>query len=102
MNTQKNHLEEMVTLSKVTYVRRLDKSVYQKMIFFLFLNQIICCGCSKELSHRDGSFEYQKHMFKLMGKKIITILLLKNLLHWLYIFRVTDKKATKILLKNIF
>ena len=29
---------------------------------------------SKELSHREGSFEHRKHMLKLMGKKIFTIL----------------------------
>ena len=23
----------------------------------------MCFGCSKELSHRDGSFEYPQHMF---------------------------------------
>ena len=39
--------------------------------FFLFLNQDICCGCSKDLSQWDCSFEHPKHMFKLM--KIITI-----------------------------
>ena len=43
-------------------------------LFSLFLIQNICCGYSKELSQRDGSFEYTKHMFTIMGKKIITIL----------------------------
>ena len=43
-------------------------------LFFLFLNQNICCGHSKEPSHRDGSFEHPKHMFKLIGKKIFSIL----------------------------
>ena len=42
--------------------------------FFLFLNQNICCGYSKEPSQRDGSFEHPKHMFVLLGKKIVTIL----------------------------
>ena len=42
--------------------------------FSLFLNQNICSGYSKEPSHRDGSFEHRKHMFKLMDKKIIAIL----------------------------
>ena len=32
-------------------------------IFSLFLIQNICCGYSKELSQRDGSFEHPKHMF---------------------------------------
>ena len=48
----------------------------------LFLIQNICCGYSKEPSRRDGSFEHPKHMFNLMGKKIIAILRYKNLLHW--------------------
>ena len=29
----------------------------------------MCFGCSKEPSHRDGSFEYQQHMFWLRNKK---------------------------------
>ena len=43
-------------------------------IFFFFLNQNICCGCSKEPSQWDGSFEHPKHMLKIMGKTIFTIL----------------------------
>ena len=43
-------------------------------LFFLFLNQNLCCGYSKEPSHREGSFEHPKHLFKLMDKKIIPIL----------------------------
>ena len=43
-------------------------------LFSLFLIQNICCGYSKEPIQWDGSFEHPKHMFKLMGKKIITIL----------------------------
>ena len=52
--------------------RPLVKSVHQKNIF-LFLNQNICCEYSKEPSQRDGSFN-PKHMLKMMGKKIFTIL----------------------------
>ena len=29
----------------------------------------MCFGCSKEPSHRDGSFEYPQHMFRLRNKK---------------------------------
>ena len=43
-------------------------------LFFLCLNQNICCGYSKEPSRWDGSFEHPKRMFKLIDKKIITIL----------------------------
>ena len=41
---------------------------------FLFLNQNICCGYSKEPSQCVGSFEHPKNMLKLLGKKIFTIL----------------------------
>ena len=30
----------------------------------------MCFGCSKEPSHRDGSFEYPQYMFWLGNKKI--------------------------------
>ena len=53
-------------------------------LFFLFFNQNICCGYSKEPSLWDGSFEHPKHMFKLMDKEIITILPWKTLLNWTY------------------
>ena len=55
-------------------IKGLQIRVCNGKLFFLFLNQNICCGYSKEPSHRDGSFEHPKHMFKLMGKKIIKIL----------------------------
>ena len=45
-----------------------------RKIIFLFLNQNIHCGYSKEPSRWDGSFEHPKHMLKIMGKKIFTIL----------------------------
>ena len=38
--------------------------VCTKTLIFLFLNQNVCCGYSKE---------HPKHMLKLMGKKIFTI-----------------------------
>ena len=41
--------------------------------FSFFLIQNICCGYSKEPSQLDGSLEHPKHMFKLMGKKIIKV-----------------------------
>ena len=39
------------------------------MNFFLPIDFNICFGCSKEPSHRDGSFEYPQHMFWLRNKK---------------------------------
>ena len=47
--------------------------VHNWKLLFLFLNQNICCGYSKEQSRWDSSFEHPKHMFKLMDKKIIAI-----------------------------
>ena len=41
---------------------------------FLFFNQNICCGYSKESSQCDGSFEHTEHILKLINKEIITIL----------------------------
>ena len=47
--------------------------VCNENLIFLFLNQNICCGCSKEPPQWDGSFEHPKHTLKLIGKKIFTI-----------------------------
>ena len=49
-------------------------------LFFLFLNQNICCEYSKEPSRWDSSFEHPKHMFKLMDKKNNRNFMLKNCL----------------------
>ena len=38
-------------------------------IIFFSINVNMCFGCSKEPSHRDGSFEYPQHMFWLRNKK---------------------------------
>ena len=54
-------------------------------LFFLFLNQNICCGYSKELSQWDSSFEHPKRTFKLMGLEINAILGAKTILIWTYV-----------------
>ena len=38
-------------------------------IIFLSISLNMCFGCSKELSHQDGSFEYPQHTFWLRNKK---------------------------------
>ena len=48
--------------------------VSNRKMIFLFLNQNICCGYSKESSQSGGSFKHPKHILKVMGKKIFTIL----------------------------
>ena len=69
-----------------TRISGLKLIVWNRKIVFLFLNQNICCGYSKEPSQWDGSFEHPKHVFKLMAKKIILILHWKSLLNWPYAF----------------
>ena len=63
-------------MPKILISKTLDKRCYRKIIFFF--NQNICCGYSKEPSQSDDSFEHPKHMLKIMGKKIFTIL------RWVY------------------
>ena len=81
-------------------IRPPDKRAYQKIIFFLFLNQNICCGYSKEPFRWDSSYELPIHMFKLMGKKIITVLCYSFLLNWsygayLFLFMICSKGLRK-------
>ena len=52
--------------------------MFENYLFFLFLNQNICCGYLKEPSQSDGSFEHPTHMFKLMDKKMVTYFMLKR------------------------
>ena len=66
----------------LTEIRHPENGLNWKLFFFL--NQNICCGYLKESSQWDGSFEQPKHMFRLLGKKIITILRSIILLHWTY------------------
>ena len=67
-----------------------------RKLLFLFLNQNICCGYSKEPSLWYGSFERPKHMFKLMGKKIIPILGLIFLLNWPHALFVDSLRFQKL------
>ena len=47
----------------------LQISVHNWKLFFLFLNQNICCGYSKGLFQWDGSFEYHSTCFNWWIKK---------------------------------
>ena len=71
--------------------------VHTGKLFFLFLNQNICYGYSKEPSQRDGSLEHPKYMFKLMDKEIITILGAQTILIWTYVHVLI---STCIILKS--
>ena len=66
---QLRHFRQSKT-STCTILTRVRNTKY----FFLFLNQNICCWYSKEPSKWDGSFEHPKHVLKIMGNKIFTIL----------------------------
>ena len=50
-------------------------------IIFLFHNQSICFGYSKEPSQCNGSYEHPKHMSKITEKKVFTIFTLKNFVY---------------------
>ena len=71
---QFNFLNNILLLLLLSLLSGLQIRVHIEKFFFLVLIQNICCGYSKEPSQLDGPFEHPKHMFKLMGKKIITIL----------------------------
>ena len=71
----------------------LQRRVHTGKSFFLFLNQNICCGSSKEPSHWDCSVEHPKHMFKLMGKEINAILGAQHILIWTYKFSASHKSC---------
>ena len=52
-------------------------------IFFLFLHENICCGCSLEAPQWGASNEYPQHMFSCRNKKKISILFgWKKCLFW--------------------
>ena len=42
---------------------------HKNVMNFLSISLNMCLGCSKEPSHRDGSFEYPQYMFWLRNKK---------------------------------
>ena len=49
-----------------------------QIIFFLFLDENICCGYSLEAPHQGASNEYPQHMFLLRNKKDISIFQMKK------------------------
>ena len=52
----------LFSLTLSSYLRKIT-------IIFLSISSNICFGCSKDLSHRDNSFEHPQHMFWLRNKK---------------------------------
>ena len=74
-----NHMNNIIETMPTQELLWCSRTFYRK-ITDLFFNEIICCGYSKEPSQWDGSFEHPKHMLKIMGKKIFTIL------RWQFLF----------------
>ena len=97
----KGNLLHQIWLMNINVITKMtrppDKSTLSK-ILFLFLNQNIWCEYSKEPSQCNGSFEHLKQMFKLIDKKLLTILSYLDL--W---WRMPDgegaRKVAKILPK---
>ena len=88
-----------------TLFRGLQIGELNGKLFYLFLNQNICCGYSKESSRWDGSFEHLKHMFNLMDKKINTILLSKISVYleaWLFQLKSILKSPTTLAPQRIW
>ena len=55
-------LPEKIKNTNIGPVKQMFLSI--KLSFLLlFISLYICFGCSKEPSHRDGSFEYPQNMF---------------------------------------
>ena len=62
--------EPLLAVTEFTGQHTVNKK-FQRTIVNVFLPIIsICFGCSKEPSHRDGSFEFPQHMFWLRNKKM--------------------------------
>ena len=53
------------------------------IIFFLFLDENICCGYSLEVPQRGTSNEYPQHMFSSRNKKDISIFWMEKAPHLL-------------------
>ena len=60
----------------------------------------MCFGCSKELSHRDSSFEYPQHMFWLRNKKfshaLFRLILGPGIFHPFFLWTSENKSVAMI------
>ena len=70
------------------------------MIFFLLLNENICCGYSLEVPHRGTSNEYLQHMFLLRNKKDISIFWMKKV-PYLLLWVCCGNQTKKLLLATV-
>ena len=65
--------QECLTIHSIVSIRPLVNSVLQKNNFLISQSKHIL-WMLKRTVFRDGSFEHSKHMLKLLGKKVFTIL----------------------------
>ena len=67
-------------------------------LFFYFSTKTYVVGTQKEPSQWDGSFEYPKHMLKLMDKKLIAISCWHFLLNWPFalVFHLLESKISYV------
>ena len=65
-----NLLDQLGKSDKMQGLPRVLRVCNENLIF-LFLNQNICCGYSKEPSQWDGSFEHPKHMLNWWVRKYL-------------------------------
>ena len=63
--------------------------MHKIVIIFISISLNMCFGYSKELSHRDRSFEYPQHMFWLRNKKnnfqLHTLIWRPDIMHQLFV-----------------
>ena len=58
--------EQIFNIHRASEAKKLEGKI---AIIFLPIGFNMCFGCSKEPSHRDGSFEYLQHISWLRNKK---------------------------------
>ena len=81
----------IVLVNCLLYVRSPDKSVYLKITFLISQTKHMLWVFKRTASARPF-FEYPKHMFKMVDKKIIEILPKLFLLNWPYVMCGIDSK----------
>ena len=94
--------ENTQTIVNQTNRSREKDELCTEKVFFLFLDQNICCGYSKEPSHWDGYFEHPKHIIKLISKKTFTILWATFLYTQTQVLQIINEWKTHQVKLNVF
>ena len=83
------------------YVQLSKTFEFKIVVIFLPINANICFWCSKEPSHRDGSFDYPQHMFWLRNKKNTNTVQLHTLIWRLEHIKLDQTRLTLCILTYI-